>query len=640
RILSYQPPKSKDDPDLRLASFPEFELAPFDDEKIGAFIEAWYKELAHLKIVPSDLAADSNRSLKKAIHRPELAELAPNPLLLTVMAVVNTHKGRLPDTRAVLYKEAVEILLWRWEQGSKGQEARLRQLLLDAKCQEIDLEQVIWKLAYEAHAQTSETDNKNRTLAGIGELTLQKSLASLNKGDLNWAARVIESMKLRAGLLLERDPGVFSFPHRSFQEFLAGTYLEAQDDFVSRARELADNQLLWRETILWAVSRRVYVRGSTDGPLALVAELCPSRPCCSPEEWSRVWLAGDILLETGLNRVERSELGNELLPRVRTRLVSLLEQSALTPRERAAAGDTLARLGDPRFDDEAWQLPKEGLLGFVHIPAGGFLMGTKEDDIQGLIKKFGGGKDYYKAEVPQHPLALPDYYLARYPVTVAQFKAFVIESGYEPGNEASLQGVDNHPVRYVTWFDAVAYCDWLDQKLKAIAPGKKAAGETEKAFWQGLEDGRLRVTLPSEAEWEKAARGTSLLEGEGRVRAFPWGNEITPNHANYNETGIGSTCAVGCFPRGTSPYGLLDLSGNVWEWTRSIYKEYPYQPDKGRETMDDKKSVRGLRGGAFDDDDRRVRCAFRVRNYPLSGWDYDGFRVVVASPISLPRSGS
>ena len=143
------------------------------------------------------------------------------------------------------------------------------------------------------------------------------------------------------------------------------------------------------------------------------------------------------MLEIGLNRVERSELGKELLPRVQNRLKELIETSALTPRERAEAGDTLAKLGDPRFDAERWNLPNESLLGFVHIPAGEFWMGTKESDIKGLMEKFGGNEDYYKDETPQHKIHLPNYYMARYPVTVAQFKSFVEDSSYKPQDEDS-----------------------------------------------------------------------------------------------------------------------------------------------------------------------------------------------------------
>src|SRR3990170_3586797 len=222
RVLSYQPPKSAREPDLRLGGFPSFELAPFDADKIERFIQAWYQELARLGTVPGEEAPGLTRRLQEAVRRPDLWRLAANPLLLTVMALVHTHKGRLPEARALLYEETVDILLWRWEQLKlTGQEEapRLRQLLLEAGRTDVDLKRVLWELAYEAHSQTGE-EQGSESLADIGQYQLQKALAGLKDGDHTWARAVAEAMKLRAGLLLERAPEVFTFPHRTFQEFL------------------------------------------------------------------------------------------------------------------------------------------------------------------------------------------------------------------------------------------------------------------------------------------------------------------------------------------------------------------------------------------------------------------------------------
>jgi iron(II)-dependent oxidoreductase len=111
-------------------------------------------------------------------------------------------------------------------------------------------------------------------------------------------------------------------------------------------------------------------------------------------------------------------------------------------------------------------------------------------------------------------------------------------------------------------------------------------------------------------------------------RRYPWGEEPDPNRANYGDTGIGATSAAGCFPSGKSPYGCEEMSGNVWEWTRSIWKEYPYDPGDGRENLT-KSSARVLRGGAFVGYLNVVRCAVRGYDYP-DGWvNYLGFRVVL-----------
>jgi formylglycine-generating enzyme required for sulfatase activity len=607
RVLSYQPPATPGAPDLRLGGFPTFELAPFDDDKIGRFIGAWYAELAHLGVVRGEDAAGLARQLQAAVRRPDLRRLAPNPLLLTVMALVHTHKGRLPDTRAMLYEDTVDILLWRWEQVKAGGDETapsLRRLLLEAGRADVDLKRAVWGLAYEAHRQGGSADDPNK-LADIGEWKLEKALAALKGDDRNWARQVLEAMKLRAGLLLECAPEVFTFPHRTFQEYLAGAHLAAQSDFARQACRLAEEGAAWREVILLAAGRLVYLAGDTDKPLALVGELCPAGVEAGEAGWRKAWLAGDVLLEMGTNRVADSALGRDLLVRVRGRLADLLGGGHLSPRERAAAGDSLARLGDPRFRAGAWYLPDGPLLGLVGIPAGPFVMGE--------------GKEL-------HEVTLPAYYMARYSVTAAQFRAFVQASGYQAqGPWGEYSGPDTRPVVAVTWYDAVAYCAWLTERLQDWK-------ETPEPVATLLRGKGWQVRLPSEAEWEKAARGTD-------GRAYPWGDKPDPNRANYRDTGIEGTSAVGCFPGGASPYGVEDMSGNVWEWTQSLWGKsisepdfkYPYDPKDGRENLKAGRDVlRVLRGGAFDRYAGDVRCAYRGWFFPsYRSGDY-GFRIVLA----------
>jgi formylglycine-generating enzyme required for sulfatase activity len=622
RVLSYQ------DPAWRLVDFPEVALASFDEEKVDGFIGAWYQELARLRTVRSEDAEGLADRLREAVRRPDLWRLAPNPLLLTVMALVHTHKGRLPDARALLYEDTVDILLWRWEQikaRDKKEAPRLRQLLLDAGRTDVDLKRVLWKLAYEAHQEGGFGDDED--LADIGELRLEKALAQLHPDDSHdWAQQVIGAMKLRAGLLLEREPEVYTFPHRTFQEYLAGAYLSAQADFSQRAAALVEDGAFWREVILLAVGRLVYLSGDTDKPLALVGELCPSEPSDGETAWRKAWLAGDVLVELGLNRVREGNLGRDLLERVRNRLVDLLAGGHLGPVERAAAGDTMAKLGDPRP-----HVTIVDQMQFCHVPPGPFWMGSEDRD----------------REKPQHLNEHLDaaYWIARYPVTVAQFRAFVEASGYRPATERCLEGLDNHPVVNVTWHDARSFCAWLTEWWR------------EKGWLpRGWE-----VRLPTEAEWEKAARGgveiphtplisepSELIVDRGNIalqnnpaprRSYPWSEETDPNRANYDDTGIGATSAVGCFPGGTSRYGAEDLSGNAWEWTRSLWGTnwsepdfgYPYDPKDGRENLDAGNDVlRVVRGGSFYSSADGVRCAARLRHAPNDRlWDL-GIRVVVA----------
>jgi formylglycine-generating enzyme required for sulfatase activity len=168
----------------------------------------------------------------------------------------------------------------------------------------------------------------------------------------------------------------------------------------------------------------------------------------------------------------------------------------------------------------------------VLIPAGEFTMGSDER---------------MPDEGPEHKVYLDSYWIDRYEVTNAQYKKFIDATGRRSPshfqNRTYPAGKADHPVTEVTWYDAKAYCAWAGKRL------------------------------PTDQEWEKAARGT-----DGRM--FPWGNEFDVNKANTPQRWEalkqqGDTMPVGSFPSGVSPYGLYDMSGNVWEWTSSWYKAYP-----------------------------------------------------------------
>jgi formylglycine-generating enzyme required for sulfatase activity len=610
RTFSYQ------DPAWQLSDFQSFTLAPFNAEQIDRFIAAWHSELVRLGTIKPGAVDGATRQLQAAVRRPDLWRLASNPLLLTVMALVHTHKGRLPEARALLYEETVDILLWRWEQvkaGGEDEAPLLRQLLAQADRTDVDLKRALWRLAFEAHREGGTADAE--AVADIGELRLYKTLVEQHPDkSCDWAHQLVEVIKLRAGLLLERVPEVYTFPHRTFQEYLAGAHLSIQPDFAQQGSRLAAEGAFWHQVVLLAVGRLVYLNGETAKPLALVAELCPAAVVDTAVAWSQAWLAGEALLEMGLNRVDESALGRELVARVRDRLVALVRGGHLKPVERAAAGNTLARLGDPRFRMDAWHLPDEPMLGFVEIPAGPFQMGSDR----------GRDPDAFDEERPQHEVHLRCYFIARYPVTVAQFREFVEDRGPQPGDETSLQGLPTHPVVGVTWHRALEYCAWLTVRLREW-PGtpEPLATLLRKKGW--------RVLLPSEAEWEKAACGADR-------RIYPWGMEPDPNRANYYGTGISATSAVGCFPAGASPYGVEELSGNVWEWTRSLLGDdlrkpaygYPYKPNDSRENLEAPDQIRRvLRGGAFLSYLRNVRCACRDGAHPSNRDWVIGFRVVV-----------
>jgi formylglycine-generating enzyme required for sulfatase activity len=158
----------------------------------------------------------------------------------------------------------------------------------------------------------------------------------------------------------------------------------------------------------------------------------------------------------------------------------------------------------------------------------------------------------------------------------------------------------NHPVMGIPWPEAGAYADWL--RARTGRPYR----------------------LPTEAEWEKAARG-----GDGRL--WPWGNGWDSSRANGREAGSGRTTPVGHYsPRGDSPYGCADMAGNVWEWCESLYAPYPYSCDGSREAQNDR-AIRVARGGSFRDGPWALRCAGRSGYHPdPECFPYIGFRLAMS----------
>lgn len=414
----------------------------------------------------------------------------------------------------------------------------------------------------------------------------------------------LENWQLTGRSLLNRDAqGRYKFAHRSFLEYF----------FVKQV--LAGGVAIASVTLTDQMNR------------FLRAKLFPE--ITSSDARSTRPLTEDVLASAGITVDEARQDAATALGRLKQHMPLAVQDwfrtSVLVPAmraggkasERAALGNVLAVWGDPR---EPVLVPEA--TAFCYVAKGPFTMGSSEGE---------GHSD----ERPQHTVDMSyDYWISRFPVTVAQWQRFVEASGHQPGDADSLKGHANHPVVWVSWHEALAYAQWLTERLREGAAERLEHGvliETERMRWEGLYDGSLVVTLQSEAEWEKAAGDTT--------RAYPWGPSADPNRANYKDTGWGTASAVGCFAQGQSPYGVEELSGNVWEWTRSVSAPYPYRAADGREVLS-ASGTRVLRGGAFNLFDYLVRVAFRLNLNPLDRFRYVGFRVVVLpSPLISEPSG-
>ena len=238
---------------------------------------------------------------------------------------------------------------------------------------------------------------------------------------------------------------------------------------------------------------------------------------------------------------------------------------------------------------------------YVYVPAGEFRMGSSDYDVDKALEickqaSIDCQRAWFESESPQHPVDVDAFWMMQTEVTNAHYQRCVeasrcIASNNSRWNEGQYA---KHPVVNVTWRQANTYAEWVGGRL------------------------------PTEAEWEKACRGTD-------TRIYPWGNEAPDeNRLNY-KSNVGTTTEVGSYLPGA--YGLCDMAGNVWEWTSSKYQGYPYDPTDGREDPAGADN-RTLRGGSWDLIDGYVRCAYRFDYYPGSISGTNGFRVVVSSPGS------
>jgi toxoflavin biosynthesis protein ToxD len=271
---------------------------------------------------------------------------------------------------------------------------------------------------------------------------------------------------------------------------------------------------------------------------------------------------------------------------------------------------------NPKLNAEGWEITPETsnqvkIPSMIGISKGQFLMGTSNENIKLLQLKESdwayewSDNELFAAEQPQHMLSLPGYEIAKYPVTNEEYHAFTSDMAYRLPRDWTgftyREDTENHPVVGVSKADAEAYIRWLNQKTS------------------------MEFRLPTEAEWERAARGT-----DGRI--FPWGNTFDPWRCNTAESVKKGTTPVGFYsPGGDSPSGAVDMVGNVWEWTQSLFLPYPYHPDK----RNDEAKARGryvVRGGAWYYTRKLARCAARegiVADYLSSSI---GFRLARSIP--------
>jgi hypothetical protein len=480
RFIVTARPYAYTDPSGRLKNFTAFFLTPFDQEQRVQFIKGWYEAArSRFSLRDADLKQRIPDLIDRAENQPHLRELAERPLLLTLISTLHASGGRLPEDRAQLYKNSVDLLLYHWRQqvfrDSDGQPLRL---------DDGELMACLQTLAYNAHqAQHQQADAEHA--ADISHATIlaafEPMLGKLGRDDL------LAFLQQHTGILIAHEQNYFAFPHRSFQEYLAMGWLTSQTDDHLSPKVCAD-PIWWREVFLLAVIEQKNNPRFATSYIRDVLERGKSQPDSNRQ---RLYILGGFgLMELGLKG------SDELTRTVRQGLVDLLKDpTALNVSERAEAGRVLGKIGDQRkgvgLNDK--KLPD---IDWTEIPPGEVIL----EDNAGTFQ-------------------VEPFYIARYPVTHAQFQCFIddldgyandrwwAELGAKPGTpEMPRWDEANHPRETVSWFEAMAFCAWLSERLG------------------------YAIQLPTESQWQQAA-----CSGQPGF-SYPWGPDYQTGFANINET--------------------------------------------------------------------------------------------------------
>ncbi|CAM2008043.1 SUMF1/EgtB/PvdO family nonheme iron enzyme [Acanthopleuribacter pedis] len=656
----------------RRCQFKTYHVNPMNRTQREQFLHSWFAAVARLNShFPNAPNPDfANQVIREIEEHDHVREMAVNPNILTLLAVIRLNDKPMPHMRAQLYRDVFNLFLQNKDED--------RDTLFLEDWQQTVLRDSVRDLAGECHTLSKKQGNPSRNQGCVlfTEATVIQILrthweqhrpqtpnpTATEDQALN---HLLQCLELRVGILLRRDGDhpnetLLRFSHHGHQEYQAGLYLIHlihQKELGEHPKQNRLNRFLrdyttqdwWHEPLLLALTEL----GCTNpGRFKLWLDALLQHVGTDQAAW-RNYGHGVALATAAV--ADLTGAGVPLPPEVsaassRAAKALLYQTNAIPAKDRAEAVSALGAVHDPRlgmFRADRW----------VRIEPGEFIMGEK---------------DGQENEQPPLPITIKKpYWIGKYPLTNQEFAAFVADGGYqnqqwwlaEPEGWDWLQSVAegrfdawfdeqvpadsfykdhkewltpdtkpafwetanqppnmkrNHPVTGISFYEATAYCRWLQHQM--LEGSRPPIFQTDK----------LVVRLPSEAQWEFVARGS-----EGR--RFPWAakqsDEPSPQHANF-EGNHGDTTPVGLFPLGKTPAGVFDMSGNTWEWCVDIYDTFV---TPGRRAITDEtaygKAVKGaprvVRGGGWSFPSAGLRAACRFSYHPAFRSNFLGFRCVV-----------
>jgi formylglycine-generating enzyme required for sulfatase activity len=617
--------------DEALHGFAHVQLSPLSPpDEVREFLLRWYTahERAYDATLPTEVAEARAEErvtelLPRVLEWPSVRRLATNPLLLTILALIHENVGRLPNRRIKLYEIAAQTLIESWRQAQTGMPSELL-----AELGEEAVIRVMAPLAYWLHQEhpggtASFQEWRERLLKVLAE----EGYEAEARKDI--AERFLHHARYQAGLLAERGLGRFGFFHLTFEEYLAARQIARQR--AEERREMLKTHWedpRWQEVILLAAGQLGIVEARRDDVSDFIEDLLKMEAADPTGAGRPAVLAGRALADIGTRSVT-NPTRRWTLDALRQTMQDLdpeTERPNTSPyvpiRTRYAAGEVLDELGWLPPDLNTWvRCPgcaENG--GDPSAGSGQALMVMKYPLTNAQYERFiqAGGyrnSDYWGGEEnPAWQWRMKQHQSYRGEVAVSE-----PEYWHSPRFGKERGG---YPVVGISWYEARAYAAWLTDVLRRARAGDETMpAEDRDLVADLLEVGAAEVRLLTEEEWVAVAGGT------GSENRYPWdplGGPATKDEAailaraNTREAELGGTSPVAMYPLGASqPWGMMDLAGNVWEWTGSW--------------SDEGKTNRVVRGGSWYLSGGSARVALRGWFDP--SYSYFAIGVRLASPV-------